>query len=131
MRKITEHSKRPSLLTMMLNQPWSEELVLQLGSLLWRLRRERRGPVSFDPSSHGITNGTEALPNSGPKSVDTAVDTTRNFARCFLRLANLPNFTLDRLGQYETTLWRQADQILLTLDVLDRRKPQDRGRCLE
>src|SRR5262249_5805691 len=29
-------------------------------------------------------------------------------ARCFLRLANLPNFALDRLSRYETTLWRQA-----------------------
>ena len=94
-------------------------------------RFEPPEPVSFDPSSHGITNGTEARPNSGPKSVGPAVDTTRNFARCFLRLANLPNFALDRLSRYETTLWRQAGQILLTLDVLDRRKPQDRGRCLE
>ena len=30
------------------------------------------------------------------------------FARCFLRLANLPNFALDRLSRYEATLWRQA-----------------------
>ena len=91
----------------------------------------RADTVSFDTNSHGITNGTEAPPSSGPKSVDPAVDTTRNFARCFLRLANLPNFALDRLSRYEATLWRQAGQILLTLDVLDRRKPQDRGRCLE
>ena len=89
---------------------------------------ERSEPASFDPSSHGTTNGTEALPNSGPKSVDPAVDTTRNFARCFLRLANLPNFALDRLSRYEATLWRQAGQILLALDVLDRRKPQERKR---
>jgi hypothetical protein len=50
------------------------------------------------------------------------------FARCFLRLANLPNFALDRLSRYEATLWRQADQILFALDMLDRRKPQDRTR---
>jgi hypothetical protein len=30
------------------------------------------------------------------------------FARCFLRLANLPNFPLDRLSRYEAMLWRQA-----------------------
>lgn len=47
-------------------------------------------------------------------------------ARCFLRLANLPNFALDRLSRYEAALWRQAGQILLTLDTLDRRKPQER-----
>ena len=28
----------------------------------------RADPVSFDPASHGITNGTETVPNSGPKS---------------------------------------------------------------
>jgi hypothetical protein len=50
------------------------------------------------------------------------------FARCFLRLANLPNFALDRLSRYEATLWRQAGRILFALDTLDRRKPQERRR---
>jgi hypothetical protein len=44
-----------------------------------------------------------------------------------LRLANLPNFALDRLSRYEATLWRQAGQILFALDALDRRKPQERA----
>jgi hypothetical protein len=52
------------------------------------------------------------------------------FARCFLRLANLPNFALDRLSRYEAALWRQAGQILFALDALDRRKPQERRRPL-
>ena len=52
---------------------------------------------------------------------------TFEFARCFLRLANLPNFALDRLSRYEASLWRQADRILFALDTLDRRKPQERG----
>jgi len=43
------------------------------------------------------------------------------------RLANLPNFALDRLSRYEGTLWRQAGQI--TLAALDRPKPQERRRC--
>jgi hypothetical protein len=50
------------------------------------------------------------------------------FARCFLRLANLPNFALDRLSRYEATLWRQVGRILFALDALDRRKPQERTR---
>ena len=50
------------------------------------------------------------------------------FARCFLRLANLPNFALDRLSRYEATLWRQAGRVLIALDALDRRKPQERRR---
>ena len=66
--------------------------------------------VNADPdrTSHGITNGTEVRPNSGPKSVDPATD----LARCFLRLANLPSYPLDRLSRYEAILWRQAGQIL-------------------
>jgi hypothetical protein len=52
----------------------------------------------------------------------TAVD----FARCFLRLANLPNFALDRLSRYEVMLCRQAGRIVYVLASLDRRKPQER-----
>ena len=57
-----------------------------------------------------------------------AVDPAADLARCFLRLANLPNYALDRLSRYEATLWRQAGQILFALDALDRRKPQERTR---
>ena len=85
---------------------------------------ERADPVSFDPTSRGITNETEAYP--GP--VEPAVEPNADFARCFLRLANLPNFALDRLSRYEATLWRQAGRILFALDALDRRKPQERSR---
>ena len=86
----------------------------------------RADPIDADPdrASHGITNGTEPVPSSEPEPVDPAGD----LARCFLRLANLPNFALDRLSRYEAILWRQAGQILFALDALDRRKPQDRGR---
>jgi hypothetical protein len=85
---------------------------------------ERADPVSFDPTFHDVTNRAKARPGSGPKPVDPTVD----LARCFLRLANLPNFALDRLSRYEATLWRQAGQILFALDALDRRKPQERRR---
>ena len=80
--------------------------------------------VNRDCASHGITNGTQAQPSSGTKFVDPATD----LARCFLRLANLPNYALDRLSRYEATLWRQVGQILFALDALDRRKPQERLR---
>jgi hypothetical protein len=66
--------------------------------------------------------------SSGAKPVEPDVHHTVEFARCFLRLANLPNFALDRLSRYEATLWRQVRQTLLALDALDRRKPQERGR---
>jgi len=55
-------------------------------------------------------------------------DNTVEFARCFLRLANLPNFALDRLSRYEAMLWRRLGRILFALDALDRRKPRERRR---
>jgi hypothetical protein len=101
-------------------KPLSREIVYALFG--------RADPVSFDPTSHAITNETEAVASSGSISVEPAVDRTADLARCFLRLANLPNFALDRLSRYEATLWRQAGQILFALDALDRREPQERGR---
>ena len=83
-------------------------------------------PVDADPDRalRQITNGTEARTRSAPNSVDPATA----LARCFLRLANLPSYPLDRLSRYEALLWRQTGQILFALDALDRRKPQERGR---
>jgi len=69
----------------------------------------------------------ETLPGSVTKAAAAAP--AIEFARYFLRLANLSNFALDRLSHYEATLWRQAGRILLALEVLDRCKPQDRGHC--
>ena len=88
----------------------------------------RADPASFDQRSHGITNETERLTTPGSKPVEPAIQPNADLTRCFLRLANLPNFALDRLSRYEATLWRQVRQILFALDALDRRKPQERGR---
>jgi hypothetical protein len=81
-----------------------------------------------DPASDGVTNAI-SVSSSGSKSVETAPDSTIDLAHCFLRLANLPNFALDRLSRYEANLWGQAGRILYALDALDRRKPQERRRC--
>jgi hypothetical protein len=76
--------------------------------------------------SQSSLNEIETLSSSELKSNGPAAE----FARYFSRLANLPNFALDRLSRYEGSLWRQAGQILFTLDALDRRKPQERSRFL-
>jgi hypothetical protein len=88
----------------------------------------RADSIDCDPASHGITNATKPVQTSEPNPVATAINRTVELTRCFLRLANLPNFALDRLNRYEATLWRQACQILYALDALDRRKPQERKR---
>jgi hypothetical protein len=88
----------------------------------------RTDSVSYDhnTASHDIPNATKAVPSSEPNPIGSATDPAVEFAYCFMRLANLPNFALDRLSRYEAILWRQVRQILLALDALDRRKPQER-----
>jgi len=82
----------------------------------------RPGSSNAAAISHSAANKMETVPSSGKNA--PAVE----FARCFLRLANLPNFALDRLSRYEATLWRQAGRMLYALEKLDRRKPQERAR---
>jgi hypothetical protein len=45
----------------------------------------------------------------------------RDLAHCFQRLANLDNGAFERLGRYETALWRQMLQTLLVLQSARRR----------
>jgi hypothetical protein len=51
--------------------------------------------------------------------------THTNIACSFLRLTNLDSQVFDRLGRYETTLWRQTAQTLLLLSSIEFR-PKDR-----
>jgi hypothetical protein len=132
------------------------ELVLRLASLLWRLRRTTMMETGlFELGADDQIDPRDArqldLPNrdivrvlfarNEPTNVPAYRGTKNNavafysgtspavdIAQRFLRLANLPNFALDRLNRYETALWRQVGQILFTLDALDRRKPQERRR---
>jgi hypothetical protein len=82
----------------------------------------RAGSAGGDAASLSALNNIATLSGSGMKADATTIE----FARCFLRLANLPNFALDRLSRYEATLWHQAGRILHALEILDRRKPQER-----
>jgi hypothetical protein len=133
------------------------ELVLRLASLLWRLRRatmmetglfEIEASCQIDPPdadqldvpSRAIVRVLFAraepinVPayrrnkNDAGGALHSGTTPVVDLAQRFLRLADLPNFAFDRLSRYETTLWRQVGQILLALDALDRRKPQERRR---
>ena len=84
-----------------------------------------------DPATDTGDRSLDEVPMSSRPELDLAsqpADPQRDLASCFTRLANLPNFALDRLSRYEAILWRQAGQILFALDTLDRRKPRDRER---
>jgi hypothetical protein len=89
--------------------------------------RTDSGRLDHDPPSLRITNETDPAPSSMP-TVEPVAHPNAELARCFLRLANLPDYALDRLSRYEATLWRQVRQILFALVALDRRKPRDRER---
>jgi hypothetical protein len=124
------------------------ELVLRLASVLWRLRRATGietalfESVTSEPGKVGQGHSRPALVEAADRSdrnqlhliatrqSDAAAvnelssDTETDVADCFLRLAALPTFALDRLSRYEHLLWRQARQIVLTLETLRRRKRQ-------
>jgi hypothetical protein len=124
------------------------ELVLRLASLLWRLRRattietglfeieakhlnEAGRSHQVSPASREVVHALfgpqapDSLPARGLK-VEPSVDPVAELTGCYLRLTNMPNFALDRLSRYEAALWRQAGQVLFTLDALESRKPHER-----
>ena len=124
------------------------ELVLRLASILWRLRRATGietaifESVTAEPGKleHGHSRPTlvEAADLSdrnqlhlvATRQSDVAAEaalsfnTKKDIGNCFLRLAALPTFAVDRLSRYEHLLWRQARQIVFTLESLRRRKRQ-------
>jgi hypothetical protein len=65
---------------------------------------------------------------SGSTSTSALADPYDDLTQAFVRLSNLPTYPLDRLSRYEATLWRQARQILLTMQRLSRRKTWERSR---
>jgi hypothetical protein len=119
------------------------ELVLRLASVLWRLRRAI-GIESgiFESVTQGLAKEDDPL--SGKAQVKPATD--RLYVVCgmlprdaraqkdvplktdiadrFSRLAELSTFPLDRLSRYEHLLWRQARQLVITLESLRRRQRQ-------
>jgi hypothetical protein len=124
------------------------ELVLRLASALWRLRRATGietalfESVTAEPGKVGQGSSRPTLVETidlsdrnqlhliaTPRSdaaagTELSLDTKNDLADSFLRLAALPTFALDRLSRYEHLLWRQARQIVFTLESLRRRKRQ-------
>src|SRR5262249_61666550 len=75
-------------------------------------------PISNQDNSLSMT--MRAAPGRWSKS--------RAIAQCFLRISNLDPTLLDRVGSYETRLWRQAAQTIWTLEEIRRPPPAPTGR---
>jgi len=118
-----------------------------LASVLWRLRRATGIETALfesmaeDSHRHEHRRSRENLGKAADpahnrlflramqesdavEANELSSDSKTNIAACFLRLADLPTGALDRLSRYEFLLWRQARQIVFTLESLRRRKRQ-------
>jgi hypothetical protein len=109
------------------------ELVLRLAGLLWRLRRITaietgllqiyRGTVG--PDDPTAINGS-VIAIGGPispsnKEAETNLieaDLNVEIAARFLALNRADGEAFERLNRYETALWRQVGQLLVTLEFL-------------
>ena len=67
-----------------------------------------------------------SAPNARSLSAAASSNPSDDLTRSFVRLNNLSTCPLDRLSRYEAMLWRQACQLLFTLQFMDRRKPWDK-----
>ena len=118
------------------------ELVLRLASLLWRLRRataidtglfETPSEPDIAPDLDGGAPANERAADIASRGNHTSLqdlddkgqnDTFNSeIARRFLQL---DSNGFERLGRYETALWRQVYQVIFVLDVL-RRQNLDRN----
>jgi hypothetical protein len=119
------------------------ELVLRLASALWRLRRAteietalfetiiaeacnheqvRKFLVEAADSSTVAQLYLDRNQQTDADPAELCLDRKKRFGDVFSRLNALPTYPLDRLSRYEYVLWRQTQQIVFTLQSIQRRK---------
>jgi hypothetical protein len=115
--------------------PIERELINRLIGLLWRLRRAQAVEAGLMSIQGKLQRDIRVATVSDPKIHDDKVlsslglecrteqrapslaeQRAESKARAFLRLCNLNGEAFDRLGRYETSLWRQAVQTLFLLE---------------
>lgn len=119
------------------------QLVAQLVSLLWRLRRAvsiesgllniqaeilQKRKYSKAPAREALDISYPVIPSLSPaaqsntnRQHEVPIDSAHfDIARSFLRLASVDSNVFDRLGRYEMSLWRQTVQIVLLLNSVSR-----------
>jgi hypothetical protein len=130
------------------------ELVLRLASALWRLRRATGIETAVFDSMTDRSESPEQEPQPKSEAIIEIASLSEqaqlvlveqreqnasisnapypkrqsHLATVFLRLCEQPTFPLDRLSRYEHLLWRQARQLVFTLENLRRRdRPRSRS----
>jgi hypothetical protein len=130
------------------------ELVLRLASVLWRLRRATGIETAVFDSMTDRSESPEQEPQPKSEAIIEIASLSEqaqlvlveqreqnasisnapyrkrqsHLATVFLRLCEQPTFPLDRLSRYEHLLWRQARQLVFTLEHLRRRiRPRSRS----
>jgi hypothetical protein len=115
------------------------ELVLRLASALWRLRRAtaietglfdsvtEKSRLHKNKQAEDFLERNRVLLNTvlepgGSMGIAASLDSKKHIAESFMRLTALPTCPLDRLSRYEYMLWRQARQIVMTLESARRCK---------
>jgi len=116
------------------------ELVLRLASVLWRIRRatgietalferlaeprlKQNRPVLVTLDEEHNRPSLRAVPQLDTfEARDSDSGKQADVAECFLSLMEQPSFALDRLNRYEYVLWRQARQLVFTLEMLRSRQ---------
>jgi hypothetical protein len=110
------------------------ELVLRLASVLWRLRRATGIETSLFSIAIKQSSQSEALTRASAdlslshlffdlkdqlnKMANTEARRNRCISQTFVRLTEMPTCPMSLLNRYEYILWRQAQQIVVTLKSL-------------
>ena len=105
------------------------ELVLRLASLLWRLRRATAIETAlFEAAASKVERSQGRALQLHELHLVRENQPIHDLAQCFLGVLELPHDAFPLLTRYEHTLWRQARQLVLTLESLRRRQYANRRR---
>jgi hypothetical protein len=94
----------------------------KLHGMVYRALRPAMRPDRCELGHAGDCHEEEQIDNHPVQaSSGDSIANSRDLTSCFLRLANLDNGAFERLGRYETALWRQIVQTLLVLRTVQYR----------
>jgi hypothetical protein len=111
-------------------KPCSQGLRVRLTAEPGKVEHGSSRPTLVGAADLSDRNQLHLLPIRQPDAAagnEPGFDTKNDIADGFMRLAALPTFALDRLSRYEHLLWRQARQIVFTLESLRRGKRPPSG----